>query len=119
VKSVRNGGGNFLFLEVDDPAALAARLNQLGIRLRFRPNAAPGGVRLTIGTEAENEAALAALGAPGEAAPARRAEVVRDTKETRIAVAIDLDAAAPRNIATGVPISITCSIRWRATPASR
>jgi histidinol-phosphate aminotransferase len=32
VKSVRNGGGNFLFLEVDDPAALAARLTQLGIR---------------------------------------------------------------------------------------
>jgi histidinol-phosphate/aromatic aminotransferase/cobyric acid decarboxylase-like protein len=37
VTGVRNGGGNFLFLEVDDPAALSARLTQLGIRLRFRP----------------------------------------------------------------------------------
>jgi histidinol-phosphate aminotransferase/imidazoleglycerol-phosphate dehydratase/histidinol-phosphatase len=103
VTGVRNGGGNFLFLEVDDPAALSARLTQLGIRLRFRPNAAPGGVRLTIGTEAENEAALAALGVTGAAAPARRAETTRDTKETRIAVAIDLDAQAPRQIDTGIP----------------
>jgi histidinol-phosphate aminotransferase/imidazoleglycerol-phosphate dehydratase/histidinol-phosphatase len=28
---------------------------------------------------------------------------VRDTKETRIAVAVDLDRAAPRRIATGIP----------------
>jgi histidinol-phosphate aminotransferase/imidazoleglycerol-phosphate dehydratase/histidinol-phosphatase len=60
-------------------------------------------VRLTIGTEAENEAALAALGVTGAAAPARRAETTRDTKETRIAVAIDLDAQAPRQIDTGIP----------------
>ena len=103
VTSVRSGGGNFLFLDVDDPAALSAKLNALGIRARFRPNAAPGGVRLTIGTEAENAAALAAFGVAGDDSPARRAEVVRDTKETRIAVAIDLDRAAPRQISTGIP----------------
>jgi len=116
VKSVRNGGGNFLFLEVDDPAALAARLSSLGIRLRFRPNAAPGGVRLTVGTQAENEAALAALGAPPSLSPSgerqarsagegqsRRAALTRDTKETRIAVAVDLDSPAPRRIDTGIP----------------
>jgi histidinol-phosphate aminotransferase/imidazoleglycerol-phosphate dehydratase/histidinol-phosphatase len=103
VRAVRSGGGNFLFLDVDDPAALAARLRQLGIRARFRPNAAPGGVRLTIGTEAENAAALAAFGTAPEGAPARRAEVVRDTRETKIAVAVDLDRAAPRKIDTGIP----------------
>jgi histidinol-phosphate aminotransferase/imidazoleglycerol-phosphate dehydratase/histidinol-phosphatase len=103
VKSVRSGGGNFLFLEVEEPEALARKLNALGIRARFRPNAAPGGLRLTIGTDAENEAALAALGmARGEPA-ARRAEVVRDTKETQIAVAIDLDRPSPRRIHTGIP----------------
>ncbi|MBA2772299.1 MAG: imidazoleglycerol-phosphate dehydratase HisB [Sphingomonas sp.] len=75
----------------------------LGIRVRFRPNAAPGGVRLTIGTEAENAAALAAFGVPAVAAPARRAELVRDTRETKIAVAVDLDRASPRRIETGVP----------------
>ena len=103
VNSVRSGGGNFLFLEVEDPAGLARKLNALGIRARFRPNAAPGGVRLTIGTDAENEAALTAFGASGEKQAHRRAEVVRDTKETKIAVAVDLDRADPRRIDTGIP----------------
>jgi histidinol-phosphate aminotransferase len=103
VKTVRSGGGNFLFLEVDEPEALARKLNGLGIRARFRPNAAPGGVRLTIGTDAENDAALAAFGVATDAPPGRRAETVRDTKETRIAVAVDLDRAAPRRIDTGIP----------------
>ncbi len=103
VRSVRSGGGNFLFLEVDAPEALAARLRQLGIRVRFRPNAAPGGLRLTIGTEAENEAALRALGVPVSDRPGRRGDLIRDTKETRIAVAIDLDRDSPRRIDTGVP----------------
>ena len=103
VKSVRNGGGNFLFMQVDGAAELAAKLRALGIRVRFRPNAAPGGLRLTIGTDAENAATLAALGVQIEAKPERRAEVTRDTKETQIAAAVDLDRASPRKIATGVP----------------
>jgi histidinol-phosphate aminotransferase len=103
VRKVRVGGGNYLFLEVEDPQSLARRLDSLGIRVRFRENAAPGGVRLTIGTREENDAALAAFGVPVEAAPARRAELSRDTKETRIAVAVDLDSAAPRRIETGIP----------------
>jgi len=103
VKSVRSGGGNFLFLQVDDAGALGAKLRSLGIRVRFRPNAAPGGVRLTIGTEAENAAALAALGVACAMQPVRRAEAVRDTKETKIAVAVDLDKASPRQVQTGVP----------------
>ena len=102
VKSVRNGGGNFLFLEVDEPEALATKLHGLGIRIRFRPNAAPGGLRLTIGNDAENEVALAALGVPASGPAARRAEVVRDTKETKIAVAVDLDRTSPRRIDTGI-----------------
>jgi histidinol-phosphate aminotransferase/imidazoleglycerol-phosphate dehydratase/histidinol-phosphatase len=103
VRRVRSGGGNFLFLEVDDPDGLAAKLRSLGIRVRFRPNAAPGGLRLTVGTEAENEAALAAFEVTGGILPGRRAELVRDTKETRIAVAVDLDRASPRRIETGIP----------------
>src|SRR3954452_25044888 len=103
VKSVRSGGAKFLFLQVDDPEALASRLRVLGIRVRFRPNAAPGGLRLTIGTEAENAAALAALGVPVEQALVRRAEIVRDTKETQIAAAVNLDRPSPRKVATGVP----------------
>ncbi len=62
VRRVRPSGGNFLFLEVEDPESLAARLRALGIRVRFRANAAPGGVRVTIGTNGENEALLRAFG---------------------------------------------------------
>src|SRR5206468_7378341 len=54
-------------------------------------------------TEAENAAAFAALGVPGESKPVRSAETVRDTKETQIVAAVDLDRAAPRKIATGIP----------------
>lgn len=103
VNSVRSGGGNFLFLEVDEPEELAAKLRGLGIRVRFRPKAAPGGVRLTIGTEAENESALAAFGVAAGVKPSRRAEVVRETKETSIAVSVDLDRASPRQVQTGIP----------------
>ena len=101
IHSVRTGG-NFLFLEVADPAALAQRLASAGIRLRFRANAAPGGVRVTVGTEVENAAMLAVFGLTETARPSRRAELVRDTKETRIAVAIDLDRPEPRSIDTGI-----------------
>ena len=38
-----------------------------------------------------------------KAAPARSAEIVRDTKETQIAAAVDLGNTAPRKIATGIP----------------
>lgn len=103
VRSVRSGGGNFLFLEVVEPEKLARELHALGIRVRFRPNAAPGGVRLTIGSDAENDAALAAFGIAPVAGPGRRAETIRDTKETSIAVAVDLDRSGPRRIDTGIP----------------
>ena len=103
VRNVRAGGANFLFLEVDEPEALAARLRRVGVRVRFRPNAAPGGVRVSIGTETENAALLAALDVAGKAEERRRAEIVRETKETSIAVAVDLDSASPRRVDTGVP----------------
>src|SRR3546814_19394014 len=102
VRCVRSGGGNFLFLEVEDPAGLATKLHSLGIRVRFRPNAAPGGVRLTIGTGAETEAVLAAFGVARAGRSARRAELVRDTRETSIALAVDLDRAGGRRICNGI-----------------
>ena len=96
-------GGNFLFLEVDDPADLARRLAAAAVRVRFRPNAAPGGVRVTVGTEAENAALLAVFGLSAAAPATRRADIVRDTKETRIALSLDLDRAEPRRIDSGIP----------------
>jgi histidinol-phosphate aminotransferase/imidazoleglycerol-phosphate dehydratase/histidinol-phosphatase len=103
VRRVYPSAGNFLFLETHEPEALARRLTAEGIRVRYRPNAAPGGVRLTIGTPHENDAALAAFEVPVKSSPKRRAEIARDTKETRIALAVDLDRAEPRRIDTGIP----------------
>jgi histidinol-phosphate aminotransferase/imidazoleglycerol-phosphate dehydratase/histidinol-phosphatase len=101
IRSVRTGG-NFVFIEVDDPADLARRLAAAAVRVRFRPKAAPGGVRITIGTDEENAALLAVFGLAA-ARSTRKADVVRDTKETRIALSIDLDRTEPRQIASGVP----------------
>ncbi|WP_300974617.1 histidinol-phosphate transaminase [Sphingomonas sp. LHG3406-1] len=103
VRRVFPSAGNFLFLETSDTEALAARLSAEGIRVRYRPNAAPGGIRLTIGTREENDAALAAFGVSVGQTASRRAEIARDTKETRIALALDLDREAPRRIDTGIP----------------
>jgi histidinol-phosphate aminotransferase/imidazoleglycerol-phosphate dehydratase/histidinol-phosphatase len=103
VRKVYPSAGNFLFLETDDTERLAARLAADGIRVRYRPQAAPGGLRLTIGTRAENDAALAAFEVTVERVALRRAEIARDTKETRIALTIDLDRAEPRRIHTGIP----------------
>lgn len=100
ISTVR-AGGNFLFLEVTDPADLARRLTAAAICVRFRPNAAPGGVRVTVGTATENAALLAVLGFQTAKAE-RRAELVRETRETRIAVAVELDRDGPRDIASGV-----------------
>jgi histidinol-phosphate aminotransferase/imidazoleglycerol-phosphate dehydratase/histidinol-phosphatase len=103
VRRVHPSAGNYLFLETEETEQLAARLAADGVRVRYRPQAAPGGVRLTIGTRQENDAALAAFGVTVAQAAPRKAEVARDTKETRIALTIDLDRAEPRRIDTGIP----------------
>lgn len=100
--AVRPSGGNFLLLQARDADSLKARLARCGVRARFRPQAAPGGLRLTVGTPAENDLALAAFGVEAPAAATRRAEVTRDTRETRIAVAVDLDRPEPRRVTTGI-----------------
>ena len=91
-------GGNYLFLVVADPDDLARRLAAAGVKVRFRPKAADGGVRITVGTPAENRAMLSVFGIAEERAPGRRAAVTRDTAETRIAVEIDLDTPEPRRV---------------------
>lgn len=76
-----------------DLARLGVPADRDGDRLRL-PVAAKAAV---------NDRLLTALGlAPAGARPNRTGEAVRDTKETRIVCAVDLDAAGPVRIATGV-----------------
>lgn len=95
-------GGNFLFLTVEEPDRLARCLAEAAIAVRFRPNAAPGGVRVSIGTREENDALLAVFGIEPPALAERRGVVVRETKETSISLSLNLDAAQPRVIETGI-----------------
>jgi len=102
VVSIRARGGNFLLLDVADPDALARRAAAAGIALRFRPQLFPGAVRVGIGSPEDNAALLGLFGIA--ATPATRTgQAVRRTRETAIAVAIDLDRAEPRAIDTGLP----------------
>jgi imidazoleglycerol-phosphate dehydratase / histidinol-phosphatase len=60
------------------------------------------GLRLGLGDMAYNNRLLAALGVAVNAARPRQAQVLRDTKETRISVLVDLDAPRPVKAETGI-----------------
>jgi imidazoleglycerol phosphate dehydratase HisB/histidinol-phosphate/aromatic aminotransferase/cobyric acid decarboxylase-like protein len=92
------GQGPWLFVCPPDPAGAAAAFARFGV------SAEPSGdgFRLDVDTPDANDRALAALGLTVEAAARRRAESVRDTKETRIALTLDLDRAKPLQVRTGV-----------------
>jgi imidazoleglycerol phosphate dehydratase HisB/histidinol-phosphate/aromatic aminotransferase/cobyric acid decarboxylase-like protein len=102
VARVCAGDGPFLFIEVRDPQAARAALARFGVDVAWREDLAPGGLRLDLGPPQVNDLALAALGCAAAAAPHRRAEVVRETKETKISVALDLDEAGAVKAETGL-----------------
>ncbi|MBI1366694.1 MAG: imidazoleglycerol-phosphate dehydratase HisB [Alphaproteobacteria bacterium] len=102
VASIRESGGDFLFLEASDKDALARRLAARGVRVSWRPDSAPAGLRLTIGTPSQNDLALDAFGVAAAPRRERRADLARRTKETDIAVSVDLENTQPIRITTGV-----------------
>jgi histidinol-phosphate aminotransferase/imidazoleglycerol-phosphate dehydratase/histidinol-phosphatase len=98
VKDVIAGDGPFLIVAPADLKATEAALARFGAP----GTKVPEGLRFDVGTVEANERVLAAFGASLAASTRRRAETVRDTKETRIAVTVDLDAARPVKVETGV-----------------
>jgi histidinol-phosphate aminotransferase/imidazoleglycerol-phosphate dehydratase/histidinol-phosphatase len=94
---------NFILLRVAEPELIRAELDKKGIRVRWRPDIGPGVLRLSVGSPNENALALSAFGVPEAPSFMRRGEVVRETKETSVAVSVDLDRAKPRSIDTGIP----------------
>ena len=94
--SVHEGGGPF----VDVGDADVAALDRFGV---VHERCDGGGARLLIHADrSANDAILNALGAGDLARLGRSAEIVRDTKETRIVAAVDLDDRGPIKIDTGV-----------------
>jgi imidazoleglycerol phosphate dehydratase HisB/aspartate/methionine/tyrosine aminotransferase len=102
IAAVTAGQGPFLFVVVRDVEAARRNLAAFGVRASWREQTEAGGFRLDVGAPQANELALAALGVEVADAPRRRAETVRDTRETRIAVTLDLDAPGVVEARTGV-----------------
>lgn len=98
VTAVSAGEGPFLFVVARDADTARQSLARLGVAAAVEQ----GGLRLDVGAPEANDRVLAAFGAAPPAQPRRRAEAVRDTKETRIAVAVDLDAPGEVKAHTGV-----------------
>ncbi|HEY3815168.1 MAG TPA: imidazoleglycerol-phosphate dehydratase HisB [Caulobacteraceae bacterium] len=102
VARVCAGEGPYLFVEAKDPQATLAAFARFGVNAVPRPDVAPGGFRLDLGPPEVNDRALAALGCATSAAAHRRAELTRETKETKISVVLDLDASGKVKARTGI-----------------
>ena len=97
---VEPGVGPILMVRPARPDAVLTALTRFGVAAE----AAGNRLRLPVSSKPEiNDRLLAALDlAAGPARPARTGQAVRDTKETRIVCAVDLDATGPVAIETGV-----------------
>jgi imidazoleglycerol phosphate dehydratase HisB len=85
------------FVRAEPRDAALRELRALGVAAR----AAEGGVLLPVGGPSDNDLALAAFGAR-IGAPRRRGRVVRETAETNIVAAVDLDHEGDNTVETGV-----------------
>lgn len=94
---------NFLLIQVADGAKTYKELLGKGILIRNRHKDIANTLRITIGSPAENDLLLAALGIKQlENKPERTATVIRNTNETKIMVEVNLDKTSPIKIHTGV-----------------
>lgn len=94
---------NFLLVQVLDASKTYKELLAKGIIVRNRHRDIPNTLRITIGSELENDLLLAAFGCGNEISkPQRTATVVRNTNETKILVEVNLDKTSPISINTGI-----------------
>ena len=100
VMVVESGVGPILMTRPSDVEATLAELAKYGVAA----DRSGDRLRLPVSIKAEvNDRLLTALGlAPGKTRAHRVGQAVRDTKETRIVCAVDLDATGPIKIETGV-----------------
>ncbi|WP_284222710.1 imidazoleglycerol-phosphate dehydratase HisB, partial [Brevundimonas denitrificans] len=97
---IEPGFGPVIMARPADPDAVLAALAGFGLAA----DRAGDRLRLPVSARVEvNDRLLAALGLAAASSRAHRTgQSVRDTKETRIVCAVDLDATGPVSIATGV-----------------
>jgi len=97
---VEPGFGPVLMARPSDPDAILAAMTRFGIAAE----PADDRLRLPVSARAEvNDRLLTALGlGSGSGRAHRTGQAIRDTKETRIVCAVDLDATGPVSIVTGV-----------------
>ncbi len=100
VMQIEAGVGPILMAKPSDIAAARTALATYGVA----SDVSGDRLRLPVSIKAEvNDRMLVALGASGARIKAHRTgQAVRDTKETRIVCAVDLDATGPIRIETGV-----------------
>jgi len=98
--TIEPGVGPIVMARPEDPAAALAALAAYGVAADLSGER----LRLPVSIKPEvNDRLLAAFGlTPAKRRPARVGQAVRDTKETRIVCAVDLDAPGPIRIETGV-----------------
>lgn len=96
--------GNFMLIQAKDLDAFVAALAKYGIRGRTGVCAIPRTIRLSLGTPEQNDIMLRAAGIepPKRERDDRIAQTSRQTKETKIDVAINLDAPSFGEINTGI-----------------
>lgn len=101
IKTVYPSAANFLLLEVKDDEGLVRELGKRAIKIRdYRSTT--GRMRISIGSPAENTLALKAFGVVADDKAERVGEVFRTTKETDIAVRVNLDDTSKVEIETGL-----------------
>ena len=112
VKEIYPSEANFLLVRFDNPEEVYSRLLQAGTIVRDRSGVkgCEGCLRITVGTPAENDILLETLGVKVPASSFevkvvgdRHAVVNRRTRETDVALDLDLDKSGVSDISTGLP----------------
>lgn len=117
VKGIYSSDANFLLVRFENPDEVYERLLAGGVivRNRSKVSGCEGCLRITVGTPVENDKLLRLLSSsvaepvetatPGmEILGGRHIRIVRNTKETKIALELDLDSiGGSGHISTGLP----------------